>query len=254
METGLNMDVPTLQRPVKKVTRAMLEERDTLVHCKQGKHRSGSFLVFVFGLLEVDKSADFLINRYLVKDPLLQPYDRGCVFRVWKEGGLRPLLASARQDPEVRRMVAEIHARMDGVKESRSQGVEASGRGTKRPSEAQQSPQERKRPSPQERKRPQLIPAAKVEGSPGSAGSSQRQDVEVSAAPQPTMDHYKHKPGDWKCPECGNWNFADRRTCNFNACPLAYWKRGDWTCGACGNHNYASRTHCAMRRCQAPRP
>ena len=47
MEMGLNMDAPTLQQAVKQVMRAMLEERDTLVHCKQGKHRSGCFLIFV---------------------------------------------------------------------------------------------------------------------------------------------------------------------------------------------------------------
>ena len=121
VEMGETMDVPTLERGVKKVLRSMLEERDTLVHCKQGKHRSGSFLIFVFGLIDDERDVDVLINEYLLEDPLLQPHDRRCVFRVWRESDLRAVLVCAREDPEIIRLVAEIHARMgvQGVEESR---------------------------------------------------------------------------------------------------------------------------------------
>ena len=272
VEMGENIDVPTFERGVKKVLKAMLKEEDSLVHCIQGKHRSGSFLVFVTALVEDGVDVEVLINEYLQEDPILRPHDRGCVFRVWRESGLRPLLAAARRDPEVKHLVAEIHARLDesrGVKESRRQGVQAKQRprasrgrgvegsrsgqhGIKRPSEAQ---------SQQAQKRAFLIPSSSASSSTAGpqeagpqepAGPARSQDVEVSAGP--TVGNYRYKPGDWQCPECGNWNFSGRQWCNFNKCSQAFWKRGDWTCAACGNHNFASRTTCAMRRCQAPRP
>ena len=181
---GEKMDVEDLQRGVKKVLKYMLEGLDTLVHCVQGKHRSGGFLVFVLALIS-GNDADDMINDYLKKDPVLRHHDSSCVFRVWKESNLRTVLEKARQDSEVKHMASEIHLRMGlrtswclevveveapedeasrgvrsrGVdKESRgvqtevdkeSRGVqtevEASGRGVKRSSEDQQSQQAQKR-------------------------------------------------------------------------------------------------------------
>ena len=53
--------------------------------------------------------------------PFLFPHDRGCILRVWREGGLWSLLDAARGDLEVQRLVAGIHARLD---ESNGQGVD----------------------------------------------------------------------------------------------------------------------------------
>ena len=260
MEMGLNMDVPTLQQAVKKVMRAMLEERDTLVHCEQGKDRSGCFLIFVTAIVEDGVDVEVLIENYL-KDPILRPHDRGCVWRVWRESGLSKLLGAARRDAQVQGLVAEIHARVDesgrqGVEGSRREqrgsegetttttigsggrrGVEGSRgeqRGRKRPSESQSQPEKR--------------------ASSGSSSSLQGRGVEGSAGPQPSLGTYRYKPGDWQCYGCGNWNYSYRQQCNFRHCPRAYWKRGDWTCDVCGNHNYASRTQCAIRTCEAPKP
>ena len=128
VEMGLNMDAATFERGVKKVLKSMLKEEDSLVHCIQGKHRSGSFRIFVQALVEDGMDVEALINEYLQGDPILRPHDRGCVLRVWRESCLRPLLAAARRDPEVKHLVAEIHARLDEIKESRPWRVEASGR------------------------------------------------------------------------------------------------------------------------------
>lgn len=124
MEMGLNMDVPTLQQAVKKVLRAMLEERDTLVHCKQGKHRSGCFLMFVNAVIDDGIDVEVWLDDYL-KHSILRPHDRGCVLRAWRESGLSKLLGATRRDAEVQGLVAEIHARVD---ESGRQGVEGSRR------------------------------------------------------------------------------------------------------------------------------
>ena len=278
VEMGENMDVATFERGVKKVMRAMLEGRDILVHCIQGKHRSGSFLTFVAAIID-DIEAEFMISEYL-QDPILRPHDRGCVFRVWREGGLRPLLAAARLDREVQHLVEEIHARMDeasgrqGVEASRRpgveawrQGVEASGcqrveasgresqtqqekKGVKRPSEAQSQQEGQKRA-------PLTLTPNSSSATPSTASRGQgveRPQGSAGSSRQPCVGNYRYKAGDWQCPECGNWNYSGRQTCNFNDCQLAYWKRGDWNCTVCGNHNYASRTTCNKRSCQAPRP
>ena len=49
--------------------RSILDERDTLVHCMQGKHRSGGFLIFVLSLICSEEDADDMINKYMKMDP-----------------------------------------------------------------------------------------------------------------------------------------------------------------------------------------
>ena len=120
MEMGVKMDVPTLQRAVKMVLRAMLEERDTLVHCKQGKHRSGSFLIYVTAVIHAGEAVEVWFNEYL-QPCMLRPHDRGSVLRAWKESGLSELLDVTRRDAEVQGLVAEFHTR---VRESRRQEVD----------------------------------------------------------------------------------------------------------------------------------
>ena len=121
MEMGLDMDVATLEQAIKKVMRTMLDERDTLVHCKQGKHRSGSFVIFLYALINDGIDVEVRIDEYLRHDPHIRPHDRGCILRVWRESGLWSLLDATRGDLEVQRLVADIHARLD---ESKGQGVD----------------------------------------------------------------------------------------------------------------------------------
>jgi predicted RNA-binding Zn-ribbon protein involved in translation (DUF1610 family) len=72
------------------------------------------------------------------------------------------------------------------------------------------------------------------------------------------------RPGDWKCPNCGDHVFASRSECRkcktlkpepvgiVPPPPAASGKQGDWTCTKCGFDNYANRDEC--RRCGAARP
>jgi hypothetical protein len=58
----------------------------------------------------------------------------------------------------------------------------------------------------------------------------------------------------WRCPECGNENFAARNVCNMRKCKAARpAETMTWKCTECGNENYPARTHCNMRKCKAPR-
>ena len=115
------MDVATLEQAIKKVMRTMLDERDTLVHCKQDKHRSGSFVIFLYALINDGIDVEVRIDEYLRHDPHIRPHDFGCTMRVWRESGLWSLLDATRGDLEVQRLVADIHARLD---ESNGQGVD----------------------------------------------------------------------------------------------------------------------------------
>ena len=168
MEMGLNMDVPTLQRAVKIVLRAMLEEPVTLVHCKQGKHHSGSFLIYVTAVIHAGEAVGVWFNEY-PKHGILRPHDRGSVLRAWKESGLSELLDVTRRDAEVQGLVAECHTR---VRESRRQEVEGSRREQRRGDvtvcEDEQSghkrPEQRGREQSSERRSPSQQPASSGHG------------------------------------------------------------------------------------------
>ena len=96
-----------------------------------------------------------------------------------------------------------------------------------------------------------------------------------------TDDRMKEE-GAWKCPSCGNENFASRNWCNSKTCnerrpgnvnappPFSsqrqktpsenYRQRslmtepGAWDCPSCGFQNYASRDVCFNRSCRQGRP
>lgn len=91
-EMGVKMDVPTFESAVKKILRALLAGKDTLVHCVQGKHRSGAFLCFVLCLIGGESLSD-MINWYLEDECLPYPGDRRCLLRVTQGGGIQYVAA-----------------------------------------------------------------------------------------------------------------------------------------------------------------
>eukprot|EP00978_Attheya_sp_CCMP212_P025282 scaffold80964_cov57-Attheya_sp.AAC.4 len=82
------------------------------------------------------------------------------------------------------------------------------------------------------------------------------------------------EPGAWKCPGCGNHNFASRHECRSTTCdekrPLGVFvpprriqsnssinpldEPGAWKCPGCSNHNFASRHECRSTTCDEKRP
>jgi Zn-finger in Ran binding protein and others len=91
------------------------------------------------------------------------------------------------------------------------------------------------------------------------------------------------EPGAWKCPGCGNENFASRNWCNSKTCdqrrpdhipapsgraykkpkvdfsknhyqPNPFDEEGAWNCPKCQFQNFASRERCKGFQCQERRP
>jgi len=66
------------------------------------------------------------------------------------------------------------------------------------------------------------------------------------------------KPGDWKCPSCGDHQFAKNTTCR--QCGVAKqmaesihgMKPGDWSCPKCNDFQFANNTEC--RQCGVANP
>merc|ERR1740121_2237437 len=68
-------------------------------------------------------------------------------------------------------------------------------------------------------------------------------------------------PGDWKCPSCGDLNFARNVSCRKCGTPNPDPKEfqgtftagpGDWTCPNCADFNFARNASC--RKCGTPNP
>ena len=56
--------MPTLQRAVKKVLKALIAGKDVLVHCIDGTRHAGAFLCFVLSLLGDCKLQDIFDSYY----------------------------------------------------------------------------------------------------------------------------------------------------------------------------------------------
>ena len=136
-------------------------------------------------------------------------------------------------------------------------------------------------------------PASAPEGAGASsstnASSSDTPSKDVDRTETPTIptpsepDERMREEGAWKCPSCGNENFASRNWCNSKTCnerrphgiarPPPHPKKlqappasrehrqrqlimepGAWDCPSCSSKNYASRDKCFNRSCGRPRP
>ena len=236
-----------------------------MVHCTGGKRRSGAFLSFLMSLM-LHEPLQAVVDDYC-QDAFLCLGDRKCVLRAIGESGLWSLVDVARGDSEMQRILEPILAVISPeVKKSRSPAVEhvvankrplpaETVRAAKqqRPSGASSSSDPSLRPPGM----PPMMPLEKMPGAPPlmkDSGCLQGQGVQGSSGPTPAVEDHVWRPGDWRCDECGNWNYASRTQRHFKHCRRSYVKPGDWTCPACGNHNSASREFCNAHTCRGPRP
>lgn len=125
-----------------------------------------------------------------------------------------------------------------------------------------------------------------------SQQQQQQEDPSKVVSPHPTMDPFSNnpenddrlrEPGAWKCPGCGNENFASRNWCNSKTCdqrrpdhipaplpsarahkrpkvdltnhyqPSPFHEEGAWNCPKCQFQNFASRERCKGFQCQERR-
>ena len=77
---GVNIDENDFQRAVVKALTKLCQGQDVLVHCMQGKHRTGAFLCFLLCLLDGEE-LDEVAERYCTNDSYLHRGDRRRVFQ-----------------------------------------------------------------------------------------------------------------------------------------------------------------------------
>ncbi|CAE7525985.1 unnamed protein product [Symbiodinium natans] len=121
---------------------------------------------------------------------------------------------------------------------------------------------------------------------PGDVSASQHLAALSQSAPLGGRDNSQDfKPGDWKCPRCGDHQFERNAACRkcgepkpaqSGGAPQVYgiagslladiqaravaggppmsggFKPGDWTCAACGDHQFGRNETC--RKCGSPKP
>ena len=260
------------------VLETLANDQDTLVHCKQGKHRSGAFRCFIVALV-LNKDFVIILDDYLKTD--LLPHDRKYLVQVVFECNLHARMEKARADKRVKRILDTISEKVErrGVEESAERvekypekypGTKAKQRPKKavlRPAsevEAAAHPKLCLQPVPtwRPRPRPPATPPPAFQGNKRLQEAIEKRKAKMARSSSSSSSNegqgvvgssYEWRPGDWQCKICNNWNKNCRAQCHFAACPGATWKPGDWTCTVCGNHNWASREVCAMRKCGARR-
>ena len=78
-EMGLAIRVEDFQDAVRQSLKKLRQGLDVLVHCRQGKHRSGAFCCFVIALI-TDRPLVEVVEEYVQK--YLQPHDHRFLQRV----------------------------------------------------------------------------------------------------------------------------------------------------------------------------
>ena len=93
------------------VLTALALGEDVLVHCRQGKHRSGVLAMFLMGILSSVPALDVyddMLDRYFQRNRKLQVRDRARISSIWDNGDFTSQVVSYRGKP----WVAAILARM----------------------------------------------------------------------------------------------------------------------------------------------
>ena len=91
------------------VLAALARGEDVLVHCMQGRHRSGGFLCFILALI-LHEDFGGILEAYLKKD--LLPRDRRCLMRVVSECQLHDRLWPARADAKIQQHLDTISEKL----------------------------------------------------------------------------------------------------------------------------------------------
>ena len=248
-----------MENAIKMVLIAVLFGPSVLIHCRQGKHRSGAIGCFMFCLLT---GCDFnmAMNAYRTRNRRLQARDMRLVRRCWGENNMDEALHYFRRQQWVRNMIGNIQHKICArpvpcpLPRDRSRSPRRSLQPTsKRMPKRMPLPLPKRRPTP----KPQPKPHAKA---PASEGRPRAADevagAESAAVPSPSStdaaraadevgrDRTPSPPAGhrmaWTCEACGNLNLRQSLHCSRTGCDGRQPQRlqaGDWECHQCGHSN-----------------
>ena len=278
-----------MEHAVRMTLIAVLFGASVLIHCRQGKHRSGATGCFMFCLL-TGCDFDDALRAYRSRNSRVRGHDVHIALDIWRRNNMGAALGQFRGQEWVRSMIGNILHKTFASPVPRPLSDDRS-----------RSPQAKRRPKRRLRPTPKIRPAS----SSGDAAPL-RQDEGESTVPPPPSDDVSRaeqaraeaevarertpsppaerslawtceacgnlnlrtslhcsragcegrlpqrlQEGDWECMQCGHMNRRWRDRCNWSHCPS-----NDWECPACGNYNYGDRRFCNGRapRCAERRP
>ena len=258
-----------MEHAVKMTLVAVLFGESILIHCRQGKHRSGTVACFMYCLL-CGCTLNDALPAYRSCNRRVVGRDIGIVRDIWDKNNLTQALEYFREQGWVQNMVGNILHKVFVPTVPRP--LSAPSRTT--------AARARSR-SPQPRKMPKSRPQPQAASSSGAASSS---DAASSGTPVaeiidleapvdcPQSDVYTHAteraeadvvrertPSPtrgrrlaWTCGDCGNLNNRTYTVCSRVGCGgrLPHLQRsGDWPCLDCGHMNRSWRDHCNWSHC-----
>ena len=243
---------------------AVLFGESILIHCRQGKHRSGTFGCFMFCLL-CGCSLEEALVAYRSRNRRVVARDIRIVREIWGKNNLSQALIDFRGQGWVRDTLGNILHKIYATTVPRPLSAP----------DRRQSPQPKKMPttrartrSPQPKKMPTSRRAASSSDAAASAGAYVDEVIDMEApadCPQSDVRTHARARADadvvratspsptrgrrlaWTCEECGNLNNRTYTRCSRVGCHgrLPYVQRsGDWPCIDCGHMNRSWRDAC----------
>ena len=260
---------------------ALIAGGKALVHCRQGKHRSGTFASVVLAVL-LDLSLDDAVEMYFRERPLVLKRDQAIVWKIIAKRGIREWLDGFRAQFDTSRLMEEANSKKR-QKNSEALKLPARKRPKQQGSEVPTSSEVPKLLPLQAKSAPALPPASSSGVPRRAASSATPSSSEVppwraasSATPsssgvppcpveedlweedqweeveaEEVRDARLPEDGAWECPGCASMNLRSKMRCPCGCLrPLVQdWRDGDWTCRDCGNHNFKWRKDCANTHC-----
>ena len=267
-----------MEHAVKMTFVAVLFGESILVHCRQGKHRSGTFGCFMFCLLCRCSLEDALL-AYRSRNRRVNARDIEIVQEIWAQNNMSQALSDFRGQGWVEDTLGNILHKIFATIVPRPLST------PDRP----ELPQPKRRPttrarsrSPQPKKMPTRRLAPQALSSSGAASSSDaaasagayvdevidmeapvhcsQSDVRTQARARADADVVRETSPSptrgrrlaWTCEECGNLNNRTYTVCSRVGCHgrLPHVQRsGDWPCIDCGHMNRSWRDACNWSHC-----
>ena len=260
-----------MENAIKMVLIAVLFGPSVLIHCRQGKHRSGAFGCFMFCLL-TGCNFKAAMNAYRTRNRRLVARDVRLVKDCWRENGFDEALHYFRGQQWVRDMIGNVQHKIFAhpVPSPLPRDRPRSPRrptSKRMPKQMPKAVPSKRMATPKPMPKPKAKPHAKApEGRPraadevAGAGSSTvptpSSTDAARAADEVARDRTPPPPAGrrlaWTCEACGNLNLRQSLHCSRVGCDGRLPQRlqaGDWECHQCGHSNRHWRDRCNWSHC-----